>query len=91
MSSQSPIRSPKPLRVLLFLAVFAVGAIGLAVTGITDRAKSRQEVATWTNEQAVPTVHLVRPERGPDQQDLVLPGNVAAFSTAPFSLAQAAI
>jgi RND family efflux transporter MFP subunit len=81
MSSQSPIRSPKPLRVLLFLAVFAVGAIGLAVTGITDRAKSRQEVATWTNEQAVPTVHLVRPERGPDQQDLVLPGNVAAFST----------
>jgi membrane fusion protein (multidrug efflux system) len=81
MSSQSPIRSPKPLRVLLFLAVFAVGAIGLAVTGIADRAKSRQEVATWTNEQAVPTVHLVRPERGPDQQDLVLPGNVAAFST----------
>ena len=81
MSSQSPIRSPKPLRVLLFLAVFAVGAIGLAVTGITDRAKSRQEVATWTNEQAVPTVRLVRPERGPDQQDLVLPGNVAAFST----------
>jgi membrane fusion protein, multidrug efflux system len=81
MSSQSPIRGPKPLRVLLFLGVFVIGAIGLAVTGITDRAKSRQEVATWTNEQAVPTVHLVRPERGPEQQDLVLPGNVAAFST----------
>ena len=81
MSSQSPTRSPKPRRVLLFLGVFAVGAIGLAVSGITDRAKSRQEVAAWTNEQAVPTVHLVRPERGPDQQDLVLPGNVAAFTT----------
>ncbi len=81
MSSQSPIRPPKPLRVLLFLGVFMIGAIGLAITGITDRAKSRQEVATWTNEQAVPTVHLVLPERGPEQQDLVLPGNVAAFST----------
>jgi membrane fusion protein, multidrug efflux system len=81
MSSQSPIRSPKPRRLLLFLGVFAVGAIGLAVSGITDRAKSRQEVAAWTNEQAVPTVHLVSPERGPDQQDLVLPGNVAAFTT----------
>src|SRR5271154_2323326 len=81
MSSQFPIRSPKPLRVLLFLGVFAVGAIGLAVSGITDRAKSRQEVAAWTNEQAVPTVHLVSPERGPDHQDLVLPGNVAAFTT----------
>ena len=73
--------SPKPRRLLLFLGVFAVGAIGLAVSGITDRAKSRQEVAAWTNEQAVPTVHLVSPERGPDQQDLVLPGNVAAFTT----------
>jgi len=81
MSSQSPTRSPKPRRALLFLGVFAVGAIGLAVSGITDRAKSRQEVAAWTNEQAVPTVHLVSPERGPDQQDLVLPGNVAAFTT----------
>ena len=81
MSSQSPTRSPKPRRVLLFLGVFAVGAIGLAVSGITDRAKSRQEVAAWTNEQAVPTVRLVSPERGPDQQDLVLPGNVAAFTT----------
>ena len=81
MSSQSPIRPPKPLRVVLFLGVFVIGALGLAVTGITDRAKSRQEVATWTNEQAVPTVHLVRPERGPEEQDLVLPGNVAAFST----------
>src|ERR1700735_2792855 len=81
MSSQSPTRSPKPRRVLLFLGVFAVGAIGLAVSGITDRAKSRQEVAAWTNEQEVPTVHLVSPERGPDQQALVLPGNVAAFTT----------
>ena len=41
--------------------------IGLAVSGIIDRAKSRQEVAAWTNEQAVPTVRLVRPERGPDR------------------------
>jgi membrane fusion protein, multidrug efflux system len=81
MSSQSPIRSAKPRRVLLFLGVFVIGAIGLAVSGITDRAKSRQEVAAWTNEQAVPTVRLVRPERGPEEQDLVLPGNVAAFTT----------
>src|SRR5271169_5780316 len=84
MSSESPTtppKTPKTRRVLLFISVFAIGAVGLAVSGIMDRDKSRQEVAAWTNAQAVPTVHLVRPERGPEQQDLVLPGNVAAFNT----------
>ena len=81
MSSQSPAHSAKPRRVLLFLCAIAIAAIGLAVSGVMDRAKSRQEVAVWTNEQAVPTVRLVRPERGPGEQELVLPGNVSAFST----------
>ena len=51
------------------------------ISGITHRAKSRQEVAAWTNEQAVPIVRLVRPECGPEEQELVLPGNVSAFTT----------
>ena len=46
-----------------------------------DRAKSKQEVAAWTNAQTVPTVRVVRPERGSGEQDLVLPGNVAAYNT----------
>jgi RND family efflux transporter MFP subunit len=46
-----------------------------------DRAKSRQEVADWTNAQTIPTVRVVRPERGSGEQDLILPGNVAAFVT----------
>ena len=80
MSSDSPpIRSPRPRRVLLLLCAVAIGAIVLAVSGVADRAKSRQEVAAWTNEQAIPTVRLVQPARGPGEQELVLPGNVAAF------------
>ncbi|MGD0561912.1 MAG: efflux RND transporter periplasmic adaptor subunit [Roseiarcus sp.] len=79
MSSQSPIHPPKPRRVLLLLCACAVGAIGLAVSGVMDRATSRQEVAAWTNEQAIPTVRLVKPERGPGEQELILPGNVSAF------------
>ncbi len=81
MSSQSPLRSPDPHLVLLVLSAVGIGAIGLVISGITDRAKSRQEVAAWTNEQAVPIVRLVRPERGPEEQELVLPGNVSAFTT----------
>jgi membrane fusion protein (multidrug efflux system) len=80
MSSESPIRTPRTRRVLLLLGAAAVGTIALAVFGVIDRAKSRQEVAAWTNEQAVPTVRVVQPERGPAEADLVLPGNVNAFN-----------
>src|ERR1700733_830758 len=81
MSAESPATPPKMRRVLLFIGVFAIGAVGLAVSGIMDRAKSRQEVAAWTNAQTVPTVRIVQPERSPAEQELVLPGNVAAFIT----------
>jgi membrane fusion protein, multidrug efflux system len=80
-SPPTPARAPKTGRVLLVVAVLAIGAGGLAFFGITDRAKSRQEVATWTDAQMVPTVRIVRPEHGPAEQELVLPGNVAAFNT----------
>jgi membrane fusion protein, multidrug efflux system len=84
MSSESPAtppKAPKTGRVLLVVCILAIGAAGVAFFGITNRAKSRQEVATWTDAQTVPTVRIVRPEHGPEEQELVLPGNVAAFNT----------
>jgi membrane fusion protein, multidrug efflux system len=67
--------------VLVVVCVLAIGAVALAVSGIMDRAKSRQEVSDWTNAQTTPTVRAVRPERGSGEQELILPGNVAAFVT----------
>jgi RND family efflux transporter MFP subunit len=81
MSSESPATPPKKRRVLLFVSGLAIVAAGLAFTGITDRAKSKQEVAAWTNAQTVPTVRVVKPEHGSGEQELILPGNVAAFVT----------
>ena len=81
MSSELPATPPKTHRVVLVVCVLAIGAVCLAVSGISDRAKSTQEVAAWTNAQTVPTVRVVRPERGSGEQELVLPGNVAAFIT----------
>jgi membrane fusion protein, multidrug efflux system len=81
MSSPSSARPPKPRRALLLLCTVGVGAISLAVFGVTDRARSMQEVKAWTNEQAIPTVQLVRPERGPAEEQLTLPGTVSAFYT----------
>jgi membrane fusion protein, multidrug efflux system len=80
-SPAPPVKAPKTGRVLLVVGIIAIGAGALAFFGITNRAKSRQEVATWTDAQTVPTVRIVRPEHGPTEQELVLPGNVAAFNT----------
>jgi membrane fusion protein, multidrug efflux system len=74
----APIQ-PKPRRVLMFLSAVAIGGILVAFSGLTDRARSRQEVMNWTNEQAVPSVRLVQPERVAIEQGLTLPGNVSAF------------
>ncbi len=81
MSSDSPMPSRKPRRVLLILCVIGVGAIGLAASGIIDRARSTQELKTWTNSQAIPTVQVIQPERGPVEEQLILPGTVNAYYT----------
>ena len=82
MSSEPSARRPaaRPRRILFLLGFVAVCAIALAAFGILDRAKSKQEVKAWTDEQAVPTVRLVQAEPGPPEQSLLLPGNVSAFN-----------
>ena len=81
MSPEPQSPRPKSRRVLLLVCAVAAGMVGLAVSGIADRARSRQETATWSNDQAIQTVRLVQPERGPGEEQLVLPGTVNAFNT----------
>jgi membrane fusion protein (multidrug efflux system) len=81
MSSEPSARRPaRPRRILFLLGFVAVCAIALAAFGILDRARSKQEVKAWTEEQAIPTVRLVQAEPGPPEQSLLLPGNVSAFN-----------
>jgi len=79
MSSEADIPPQKSGRVLFVLGVVAVAAAATAIFGITDRARSKQEVADWSDKQAVPTVRLVQPEHSDAEDELVLPGNVNAF------------
>jgi membrane fusion protein (multidrug efflux system) len=81
MSSEpSARRPPRPRRISFLLGFVAVCAIALAAFGILDRARSKQDVKAWTEEQAIPTVRLVQAEPGPLEQSLLLPGNVSAFN-----------
>ena len=77
------IREPRPRRVVLVGLVVLVVAAIVVVTGLRGRARSEQELGVWTRDQAIPTVAILQPQRGAPAQDIVLPGDVQAFATAP--------
>jgi RND family efflux transporter MFP subunit len=56
---------------------------GLAFWGISSRARALTVVTKETRGLAVPTVSVVRAERGAPQEEIVLPGSVQAFTDAP--------
>jgi RND family efflux transporter MFP subunit len=69
---------------LRWLGLFAVlVAIGVVVGGVLDRRSHESEVTKWTDEQAIPTVAVIRPKTGPAEQSLVLPATVQAWYEAP--------
>jgi RND family efflux transporter MFP subunit len=61
----------------------AVGVAALVVVaGLVTRVNADQNQAAWTHEQAIPTISLAKIDGGGERQ-LVLPGDVQAFNTAP--------
>lgn len=74
-------KMPSVRRVLLTGSIIAAAAVATAATGISSRARRLQEVARWTEEQAIPTVAIVSPQVAPGENELVLPGNIEAYYT----------
>ncbi|WP_321964846.1 efflux RND transporter periplasmic adaptor subunit [Paraburkholderia sp. J7] len=84
MSTEIDIASPQPLRHLKSTAAIALMvAAGIVSGGIFSRVHAHQELATWTDAQAIPTVATVQPQASPASQPLVLPGRLAAYINAP--------
>jgi len=83
---QSSTVSPTPRRSrrnwIAALAVFLVFA-ALLVSGILERVHASAHLRTETADMAVPTVSVVSPQRSAPSQELVLPGNVQPYVTAP--------
>jgi RND family efflux transporter MFP subunit len=63
--------------IVLIVAVLAV------IWGIFSRHRSDSQLATWTQDQAIPTVDVVQPKPTGASGALVLPGNVQALNSAP--------
>jgi RND family efflux transporter MFP subunit len=70
---------PGVRRGLLIGAVFVAGAGGIVIDGMVQRSNARQEVASWTAAQMVPTVALARIERGAETRPLTLPATIQPF------------
>lgn len=81
--SPETVREPRPFRLALVGAVIAIAAGAVVFSGVRTRAKTDETVAQRTTEQALPSVELITPKRGAEAQDLTLPGDIQAFSTAP--------
>lgn len=67
---------------LIALAIFLAFA-ALLVSGILQRVHTSAALRTETAQMAVPTVSIVSPQRAAPSQEIVLPGNVQPYVTAP--------
>jgi len=73
----------KPKYGLLWVVV-ALSIIAIViVAGILPRRKARAALDKETQEQAIPSVAVVHPTPGSPQTEVVLPGNLQAFSDSP--------
>jgi RND family efflux transporter MFP subunit len=66
----------------IMIVVLLVLAVLLAVGGIVPRVRARTELKDQTNALAAPTVIASPPQAGQVGQEVILPGNVYAYSDA---------
>ncbi len=69
--------------VLITVAVVLLIAIVLAVIGIVRRKHSSADLARYTDATSAPPVTLEKPVMQQTAQEIVLPGNMQAFTMAP--------
>src|ERR1700683_1652576 len=65
----------------IILALLVIGAI--VVAGVLPRLHARAALKDRTNDLAVPTVNVMHPKLGAPQTEIVLPGNIQAFTDSP--------
>lgn len=67
----------------LVLVVVALIIAAVVVGGIVPRLRAKAALRGETFELAVPTVTVIHPSHGAPQTEIVLPGNMQAFTDAP--------
>jgi len=70
-------------RAVILLVGIVVVAVVLAAVGIVPRLMARTALQQQTDALAAPDVLLAKPQLGQPSQEVVLPGNVQAFTDSP--------
>ena len=75
--------TPRPSRgpLLLVVLILVAGAL-TAAWGIASRSHAMGALAKETRELAVPSVAVIKPQRGGAAEEITLPGNVQAYTDA---------
>lgn len=75
--------APRASRGQWFFSVAGIAAVLVAGLGIAIRVRDRSKLKEATLAAAAPIVTVLVPQSGEPQRELVLPGNVEAFTDAP--------
>ena len=70
-------------RVITVLVVLLIVAVLLGIAGIITRVRARSRVSNDTNSLAAPTVLVAKPSMAQPSEEVVLPGNIQAFTDSP--------
>jgi RND family efflux transporter MFP subunit len=68
---------------MLVLVIVLLLAVGLGVFGVLKRKHASAELVKYTDTSAAPPVSLVQPELQENAREIVMPGNMQAFTMAP--------
>ena len=76
-------RQQRPRRRWLSLAIASIAVAALLVSGIWSRVRARTTLKAETAQVALTAVSVVSPKQAAPAQEIILPGNVQPFITAP--------
>jgi RND family efflux transporter MFP subunit len=77
--SEQPGISRGALWAILALAIVAA----IVIAGVIPRWKTKAALVAETHDLAIPTVSVIHPKLGAPQTEIVLPGNIQAFTDSP--------
>jgi RND family efflux transporter MFP subunit len=76
-------RLPGSGRGALWAIIALLIVVAIVAAGIIPRRRARAALRDETNDLAVPTVSVIHPKLGASQSEIVLPGDIQAFTDSP--------
>src|ERR1700693_1434113 len=79
----TPAEQPRSKYGARVVVVALVIIAGIVIAGIVPRLKAKAALRIETYDLAVPTVNVIHPKLGAPETEIVLPGNIQAFTDSP--------